>query len=192
MNIHRTAPDRRANRTRRPNRTRRAALVIVSAVTAVALPATAASARGDGWQPVTGLPDGATVHCGATPVTLTIPENKEYVRTLDGDSPGIDHVDQFTGSLHVRFTTGSGQSVTLSAGGPGLTIYYGTNGDVETHSEGWYNFAFDTVRQAQELGVPQIFSTTGLIDYITHRDGSITPVKVPNHVVDICAELGLG
>ncbi|QGN58549.1 hypothetical protein [Nostocoides sp. HKS02] len=125
------------------------------------------------------------------PLTLTFPENKEFFRTTPGDGLVVDHVDQFTGSLSVRFTTASGRSVTLSAGGPGRVITY-TSGDVETHSEGWYNYAFPDPRQAAELGVPQIFSTTGLIDYITHPDQSITPVTVPHHVIDICAELGLG
>ena len=172
---------------------RRAAVVVLATTVVVAAPAAAASARGtgSGWQPVTGLPDGVTVYCGTAPVTLEFPLNREYTRTLDGDSPAVDHVDEFTGSLTVRYTTASGRSVTLSAGGPGRTIYW-TNGDVETHSEGWYNYAFPDPAQASALGLPQIVSTTGLIDYVTHPDQTVTPVHIPQHVVDVCGELGLG
>jgi hypothetical protein len=167
------------------------ALVVVASVAAIALPATAASARGDGWLPVTGLPDGATVFCGSTPVTLNFPVNREYVRTVNVDSPDIDHVDQFTGSLWVTFTTTTGRSITLNASGPGEVTTY-TNGDVETHSEGWFNFAFSQT-QAQQLGLPQIVSTTGVMDYVFHPgDDSVTPVRIPTHVVDVCAQLGLG
>ena len=171
----------------------RGALLAAGVTLALLAPAGAASARGAGagWRPVTGLPDGAQVSCGANTVTLTFPENREYVRTLDGDGVTVDHTDQFTGSLSVRYTTADGKAITLSAGGPGTVTYY-LNGDVETRSEGWYNFGFPDLAHAAELGVPQIFSTTGLIDFITHPDAdqTITPIRVPAHVIDVCAELG--
>jgi hypothetical protein len=175
------------------HRMTRPAAVAIAALALIALPATVASARGggSGWQPVTGLPDEATVHCGASSLTISFPVNREFARTVSGDGELVDHVVEFTGSLFVRFTTSTGRSVTVNASGPGRVITY-TNGDVETHSEGWFNFAFDTAQQAQQLGLPQIVSTSGLMDYITHGDGLLTPVRIPNHVVDICTELGLG
>lgn len=180
---------------RRRTQIGRLALLAAVAASALLIPAGAASARGAGagWQPVTGLPDGATVQCGSHDVILNFPENREFVRTIAGDGVTVDHTDQYTGSLTVRYTVPGGKAITLSAGGPGTVTYY-LNGDVETRSEGWYNFGYpDPVHQA-ELGVPEIFSTTGLIDYITHDDPAqtITPIRVPSHIIDVCAELGLG
>ncbi|MFC8500783.1 hypothetical protein ACFUC1_00385 [Pedococcus sp. NPDC057267] len=158
----------------------------LAATALLLLPATAASARGSGWTPWQ-PPVGIVVACGSTPVDLSFPYSKEYVRELPL-RPGTVDIQQFTGSLTIQFSTAD-RSVRLNTGGPGLTITY-ANGDVETRSSGHYSFAVSP-DQAAQLGLPQIFGTTGLIDFVTHPDGSMTPVRIPSTATDVCAELGL-
>jgi hypothetical protein len=164
-------------------------LLIATATVAVAvlLPAGAASARGGGWEPWQ-APTGITGYCGNTLVHVTFPTNKEFVRELPLQ-PGTTDIQEFTGMLYVRYTTDAGASVLVNAGGPGVVTTY-ANGDVETRSRGHYNFGL-TPEQAAELGVPQVFTTTGLLDYITHTDGTLTPIRIPHDVTDECAALGL-
>jgi hypothetical protein len=52
------------------------------------------------------------------------------------------------------------------------------HGDVLTRGEGHDNFAVSPERAAQ-LGVPQIVSTVGLIEFVTHLHGSMTPHRIP-------------
>ena len=160
--------------------------VAVAGSSALLLPAGAASARGQGWTPWQ-PPVGVVVACGTTPVDLSFPYSKEYVRELPLQ-PGTVDIQQFTGSLTVEFSAGD-RSVRLNTGGPGLTITY-ADGDVETRSSGHYSFAVSP-EQAAQLGLPQIFGTTGLIDFVTHPDGTMTPVRIPSKATDVCAELGL-
>ena len=173
----------------RTNHHRRMRMLTTAAAAAavVLLPVGAASARGGGWVPWE-APTGITGYCGDTPVHVTFPVNKEYVRELPLQ-PGTTLIQEFTGTLFVRYTTDAGASVLVNAGGPGMTITY-ANKDVETRSRGHYNFGV-TPEQAAQLGVPQVFTTTGLIDYITHDDGTMTPIRIPTNVVDECAALGL-
>lgn len=166
---------------------RRALLSIaVLAAGAVLLPTDGAWARSADWtlwQP----PVGVVVACGTTPVNLSFPYNKEYQRALPLTPDTVD-AQQFTGSLTVQFSTPD-KTVQYNAGGPGTVTTY-ANGDVLTRSEGHYNFAV-TAEEAAQLGVPQIFSTVGLIEFITHPDGSMTPIRIPSKVTDVCADLGL-
>jgi len=96
-------------------------------------------------------------------------------------------IQQITGTERTRFTTAAGVSVTVNVSGPARNILY-PNRDVEIHSMGRYANGL-SVEQAAQLGTPQIFISSGLIDFITHADGSITPVTVPHDVTDICAAL---
>ncbi|NYG07140.1 hypothetical protein BJ986_001627 [Phycicoccus badiiscoriae] len=173
-------------RNRRSSRIFEALLVPFLAAGAVLLTTSTASARGSDWhlwQP----PVGAVVACGDTPVNLSFPYNKEYQRSLP-PSAGTTDIQQFTGSLSVQFST-SAKTVKYNAGGPGTVTTY-TNGDVLTRSEGHYNFAVSP-QQAAQLGVPQIFGTVGLIEFITHPDGSMSPIRIPRNVISVCADLGL-
>lgn len=136
------------------------------------------------WQ----APTGITSFCGDTPVHVTFPVNQEYQRALPL-TPGTTDIEEFTGLLRVWYTTDSGASVLVNAGGPGVTTTY-ANGDVEVSSRGHYNFGV-TPEQAAQLGVPEVFTTTGLIDYVIHPDGSMTPIRIPHDVIDVCADLGL-
>ena len=162
-----------------------AVIAVAAAVLATGGAASARSANWILWQP----PTDVTVSCGNTPVHLTWPNNKEFVRELPLQ-PGTTDIQQFTGTLYVRFTTDAGVSILVNAGGPGLAITY-TNGDVETRSYGHYVFAV-APEQAAALGVPPVFSTTGLIDFIYHpADNTMTPIKIPHDVIDVCAAMGL-
>jgi hypothetical protein len=180
-------PTPAGHRVGRPARlTLRSLLVAALAVGALVLPSTGASARSSDWtlwQP----PTGVVVACGSTPVTLDWPYNKEYVRELPL-TPGATDVQQFTGSLTVRYSTAD-KTVTYNIGGPGIVTTY-TNGDQLVHSEGHYNFAL-TPEQAAQLGVPQIFNTVGLLEFVIHQDGTMTPIRIPSNVTNVCADLGL-
>lgn len=155
------------------------------AATVLLVPANSASARGDGWEPLTYPPEveGA---CGSTVVHVTFPDVKEFQRLIP--QPDGTVVQQITGTDRTRFTTDAGADVTLNISGPGRNILY-PNGDVETVSSGGYGNALSP-EQAAQLGTPQIFASSGLIDYVTHPDGSITPITVPHNVTNICALLG--
>lgn len=79
-------------------------LVVVASL--VSVPATAAWARGDGWE-LTQLPGNGHLveHCGSAPVDVTWPVNQEYERTITlGDGTVLT---QFTGRLIVRFVAPS-------------------------------------------------------------------------------------
>jgi hypothetical protein len=188
FSIHRTSssitPSSRSRR--RPART---ALLAAAAATAILVPAGAASARGGDWF-LTSLPPGDLVGgCGATPVHLTFTDNREYER----DTTLVDGtvVKEFTGYLGAHFVADTGAAVDQNISGPG-TVYAYPNGDVRFVSRGHFNYMVDPV-QAAQLGVPQIFTTTGgPIDFTQHADGSMTPVTIPHHVIDVCGLLGLG
>ncbi len=169
-------------------RTRRATLLTAGIATALLLPASAAAARGGDWEPVTDLPAVVDDTCGTTGVHLTFRNNKEFqleTKLADGTV-----VTKFTGSLTAHFVADNGATVDLNIGGPGVVTKY-PNLDTRFHSEGHFNYIVNATEAAQ-LGVPHIFSTTGLIDFIEHADGTATPITMPNHVIDVCALLGLG
>ncbi|WP_270888965.1 hypothetical protein [Pedococcus sp. 5OH_020] len=167
---------------------RAVALALATAGTAILVPAGTASARSPHWQHYE-YPDHIEVMCGSTPVHLTWPVNKEYFRDLAPAADG-SYVEQVTGSLTALFTTDSGGSLRLNLGGPGETTYW-PNGDYEVHSEGHYGFGVSPA-QAAELGVPEQFSSFGLIDFVYHKaDDSMTPVTIPGNVTDTCAQLGI-
>lgn len=165
-------------------------LTSVVAASALVIPARGASADAADWTPWTPYtyPSMIDAACGATTVHVTFPMNKEQQRTET--LPDGTTVQQITGTLRTHFATDAGAAVTLNQSGPGLVMTY-PNGDVETRSMGQYGNGLSP-EQAAELGVPQMFASTGLIDFITHPlDGSITPIRVPDHVDSVCAMLGL-
>jgi len=185
-----STPLQRVPAPRPRHRTPRLLRPVLAAATvagALLLPAGSASARGGGWEQWQ-APTGVVGFCGDTPVHVTFPVNKEFVRELPLQ-PGTTDIQEFTGDLFVRYTTDSGASVLVNASGPGVTTLY-TNGDVEVRSRGHYNVGF-TPEQAAQLGVPQIFTTSGIIDFLIHPDGSMTPIRIPQDVTDECAALGL-
>lgn len=165
----------------------RTALLGVAATTAVLVPAGAASARGGGWY-LTSPPAQLTGACGATAVHLTFPVNREYERDTTLADGTV--MQEFTGYLGAHFVADTGAVADQNISGPG-TVYVHPNGDVRFLSRGHFNYMVSE-QQAAQLGVPQIFTTTGgPIDFTQHADGTMTPVTIPHHVINVCALLGL-
>jgi hypothetical protein len=181
----------------RPSRRKYLAVagVATASLTVVVTSAGAASARSPQWTLWDAPPTPFDVACGSTPVHLTWPINKEFTRTQK-TLPDGSSVTQFTGSVTVHLATDDGRSLTVSAGGPAQERdNLGGTLDYEVHSEGHYVWAI-TPDLAAELGVPQVFASEGLIDFVVHQSAlneitSITPVRVPTNVQDLCAELGI-
>jgi hypothetical protein len=120
-------------------------------------PASAAWARGDGWEPVNNQP--ATLEACGTTVTITFPMDKEYQRVTT-DAQGNQHI-KVTGALKATFTdTATGRSVTYNVSGPGNSIAY-ANGDFLFNATG-RNFIALFPNQVI-AGLPQIFVTSGPI-----------------------------
>jgi hypothetical protein len=156
------------------------------AVGVLVVTATNVSARGDGWELVQ-LPTDAVAFCGSTTVHVSWPVNQEYVRNLPQADGTV--IQQFNGYLVVNFATDAGGSVTLNTSGPARSIAY-PNGDYEVHGVG-LNTGSWTPEQAAAVGMPQVWVSSGLIDFIAHPDGTVTPVVIPHNVTDVCAELGV-
>ena len=142
-------------------------------------------ARGDGWQLIS-LPPSVDAACGSTTVHVSWPVNQEYVRNLP--QPDGTVIQQFTGFLVVNFRTDAGSSVTVNTSGPARSTIF-LNGDYEVHSLGLNTGAW-TPEQAAEVGMPQVWTSSGLIDFVAHPDGSVTPIVIPHDVTNVCAELG--
>lgn len=87
----------------------------------------------------------------------------------------------------ITLTTDAGKSVSADDSGPGKSVIY-PNGDFEFHGLG-RNANFLTEDQANMIGLPQIFLSSGLIDLVIHPDGSLTWIRVPKAYTDVCAEL---
>jgi hypothetical protein len=156
-------------------------LFVVVVASLVLAPTTAAWARGDGWELVQ-QPAHLTVHCGSAPVDVTFPVSQEYQRTVTLDDGTV--VTQITGRLTVRLAARSGASLTLNISGPAKYIEY-PNGDLEVRSMGLYG------GPPLISGLPDLIAAAGRADVIFHPDGSYTVVHLQNHLVDVCAELGL-
>jgi hypothetical protein len=144
---------------------------------------TAAWARGDGWELVE-LPGNGHLleHCGSMPVDVTWPVNKEYQRTVLRPNGTI--VTQFTGHLVVRFAAPSGVARTFNISGPGKIIDY-MNGELEVE--------FNGLSGGPPLvsGMPDLVWTAGRAHIIYHADGTVTVIRLPHRVVDVCEALGL-
>jgi len=157
-------------------------LVAVMGMLAVLVPAGSAWARGDGWQKLNNQPVDAS--CGSTTVHVTFPVDQEYYRNVTLPGGAVDQ--QITGRLETNFATDAGASVTYNLSGPADLITY-PNGDFEVRQFG----ALGDPGFFLPSGTPDIFNANGLLDDIFHPDGSITFVKTPQHIVDVCAALGL-
>jgi hypothetical protein len=146
-------------------------------------PASAAWARGDGWEPVNNQP--ATLEACGTTVAVTFPMDKEYQRVTT-DAQGNQHI-KVTGALKVTFTdTATGRSVTYNVSGPGNSIAY-ANGDFLFNATG-RNFIALFPNQVIP-GLPQVFVTSGPIQLLFRADGSVEVQRMGNHLQDVCAAL---
>jgi hypothetical protein len=158
---------------------------IAIAVALLVVTASNVLARGDGWQLIA-LPPSVDAACGSTTVHVSWPVNQEYVRNLPQADGTV--IQQVTGFLVVNFRTDAGGSVTVNTSGPARSIIF-PNGDFEARSLGLTTGAW-TPAQALEVGMPQVFASSGLIDFVIHPDNTVTPVVIPHNVTNVCAELG--
>ncbi len=154
--------------------------VVALTTCALFVPASVAFARGGGWQPADLQPFDAA--CGSTVVHVTIPVDREYVREVDQTDGTV--LLEFTGFVSVNYATDDGASLTVNSSGP-TKIYNRPNGDVEFVARG------AVTGPAPLPGLPDLIWTAGRGDLIFHPDGSVTVLKFPHRLVDICAELGL-
>ena len=160
----------------------RKTLVATCTLILLAIPAGAAWARGDGWQKLNNQPVDAS--CGSTTVHVTFPVDNEYFRTLTLRDGTVEL--QTTGRLVTNFATDSGASVSFNTSGPSKFFIY-PNGDAEFRGTGLTSGPGFLLPS----GSPDIFVSSGPLDDIFHPDGSITYVRAPHHVTDVCAALGL-
>ena len=117
---------------------------------------------------------------------VSFPVNREWIRFIE--QPDGSVVLQVTGYITQTFSTDDGASVTVNVSGPGKPIQY-PNNDFELRAWGLSSLIL-TEEQAAELGTPQIALVKGPLDVIFHEDGSVTPIRIPNVINDLCAELG--
>jgi hypothetical protein len=156
-------------------------LIVVLTLAVVLVPAGAAWARGGEWQKVNNPPaEGA---CGSTTVHVTYPIDEEYYRLITLPDGTVEQ--QITGRLVANFATDAGASLYLNSSGPGKLFFF-TNGDVEYRGTGLFSGPGFFVPSG-----PEILWSAGLIDVLFHSDGSITYIRTPHHITDVCAALGL-
>jgi hypothetical protein len=155
---------------------------VLAAAMVVALPASDAFARGDGWQPLAFTPYDAA--CGATTVHVSAPVNKEYYRETTLPDGTVQW--QVNGSLKLTYATDEGESITVNSSGPGHLLVFPSS-DVQILAKGLNSFTF-TLEQAQTLGVPQISVSAGPFDVTFHSDGTVSG-HLGNIIRDVCAEL---
>jgi hypothetical protein len=159
-------------------------LATTGLVTAVLATAPQADARGDGWEKVPDSPPYTTHDCGTT-ITITTTQNNEWSRTTT-DADGTLLV-QTTGANKALVTTTDGRSARLNASGPswqsldqaGVYTYDGRGLNLFTLSQG----------AAQDLGLPKDAVTSGPVTISVNADGTLTLVRGPAHVRDVCSLL---
>jgi hypothetical protein len=155
---------------------------VLAAAMVVALPASNAFARGDGWQPLAFAPYDAA--CGATTVHVSVAVNKEYYRETTLPDGTVQW--QVDGLLTVTYATDEGESITINGSGPGHLLVFPSS-DVQVVAKGLNSFTF-TLEQAESLGVPQISVSAGPFDVTWHPDGTVSG-QLGNIILDVCAEL---
>ena len=154
---------------------------VLAAAIVVALPASDAFARGDGWQPLAFTPYDAA--CGATTVHVSTSVNREFSRLATLPDGTAQY--KVTGSLDIKYETAE-KSVTVNSSGPGHLLVF-PDGGFEVIAKGRNSFTF-TLEQAQTLGVPQISVSAGPFDVTWHPDGTVSG-QLGTIIRDVCAEL---
>jgi hypothetical protein len=156
-------------------------VVAVLALGIVLVPAGSAWARGGGWEKVNNQPVDA--NCGSTTVHVTFPVDQEYTRTFTLPDGTVEQ--DIIGRLITNFATDAGASVSYNTSGPAHLLTY-ENGDFEVRQYG----ALGDPGFFLPPGGPDIFVASGFLDDILHPDGSITYLRTPHHITDVCAALG--
>jgi hypothetical protein len=158
-------------------------MVMVVAIGAVA---GTAAGRGDGWTLVEVAP--FDWQCGATTVHVTFPVNREYQRVTTLEDGTL--LFQVNGSLMINLATDAGASLTVNASGPTNKETISPTTGLEFIATG-QNVGFFTAAQAASTGLPELFSTSGPIDFHFPGDGAVQVNQVNmNTLTDLCAALG--
>jgi hypothetical protein len=159
----------------------RAALAIAALVAAALSTTGTAQARGDKWVKVPDAGPYTIRDCG-TRVTVTEVVNREYQRVTT-DADGTTHI-QVRGAYKLRVTTKDGRTALINASGPGFHTL--TEAGVYTFDGRGLNI-FNLDRMAQEaLNLPALSVLSGPITVRVATDGSLTLVRAPAHVRDVC------
>lgn len=163
---------------------RRLACILLVAVAAGFIPASPASARGDGW---TFLDQGdfTAVACG-TEISETIVANKEFAK-FAVDDQGVLHFVLVTGVFKVLVTNlDTGNSVLVNASGTGHDATLAPNGDFLFTSSG-PSLIVQSDEQAAETGLPTLFLNSGKMSILFRGDGSAELLSRTGHLTDLCA-----
>jgi hypothetical protein len=140
-----------------------------------------AQARGDTWVKVPDAGPYTIRDCG-TRVTVTEVVNREYQRVTT-DADGTTHF-QVRGAYKLRVTTTDGRTALINASGPGFHTL--TEAGVYTFDGRGLNI-FNLDRMAQEaLDLPALSVLSGPITVRVDTDGSLTLVRAPAHVRNVC------
>lgn len=163
----------------------RKALLAVFAAAFTLTSASTALARGGGWEPLPANPFDFDA-CGST-LHIEFPENKEFFKLI----PQEDGTTLFkvTGKFKMTVTdVATGATLELvNVSGPGRSLIY-PNGDFEFIASG-LNVLFLTGEQSAATGLPNVFVTSGTVDYLFRADGTVEVLDSGNIHSDICAEL---
>jgi hypothetical protein len=147
--------------------------------------ASTALARGDGWQSA-GMPPSFTTQCGSTPVTVTPIAFKVFIRLLKQQADGTTE-SLVTGQGKGTLQAPNGATLVVNASGPARLIQY-PNQDLEIQETG-QTFSSLPPDVAAVLGIPPLAAMHGPFDVLAKADGSVVPIRIPNVVQDLCAEL---
>jgi hypothetical protein len=112
---------------------------------------------------------------------------QEYARFIPQDDGTI--LLQVTGSFRVTITDmATGNAVEgINASGPLRSLIY-PNDDFEFIAHG-LNLFFFSDDQAAQLGLPAVFVSSGLVDYLFHSDGTAEIIRRGSIHTDVWAEL---
>jgi hypothetical protein len=151
-------------------------LAVVAALLFV--PASTALARGDGWEPVP-ADDVEGQFCDGVNFFIDFTANKEYGRVV---TLGGQDVFQITGTLKATVTNlDSGESIDVEASGPGTFPL----DELRVIGEGNWIF-FLMPGQGELLGLPDLFTTSGHIDFTIDENGVFQTFELKGTMTDLC------
>jgi len=162
---------------------RRTMLALMTVAVTLALPVSAASARGDGWE---FLPAGdfSVAACG-TQVQETVTANKEFAK-FAVDPDGTLRFVLVTGVFKVRVTNlDTGSSTLVNASGTGHDALIYPNGDFLFTTSG-PSLIVLTPEEAEDTGLPTLFLNSGNMDILFRADGSAVLEHRTGHLTDLC------
>jgi hypothetical protein len=165
---------------------RRLTLVLLAVLMAALAPVSAATARGDGWTFLE-AGDFSARACG-TRIREMVVTNREYAK-FAVDADGVLHFVLVTGTLKIRVTNvATGSSVLVNASGTGHDAIAYPNGDFLYTSAG-RSLILLTEKQAEETGLPTLFSASGNMVILFGGDGSASVQSQTGQVTDLCGVL---